>query len=172
MDLKKIVDEVIVLAREVGDYLKEEQLLLKKGDIKLKSNRNYVTYIDKEAEKRLVEGLGKIVPKASFLAEEETVAYEQRKYTWIIDPLDGTTNFVHGDTPYSVSIALMQESQIVLGVVYDPMANQMFAATGAGRAMLNNEPLKVNRHESLKNAYIGFGIYALDSKENKFYRMP
>lgn len=165
MNLKKIVDEVILLAREVGAYLKEEQSLLKKGDIELKSTRNYVTYIDKEAEKRLVKGLSNILPEASFLTEEETVEYEQRKYTWIIDPLDGTTNYVHGDTPYSVSIALMHDSQVVLGVVYDPSADHLFMATDKDDASLNGAPLQVSHQESLTNAYLGFGIpYSLDSK--------
>lgn len=162
---KKTAEEVMTLARATGDYLTGEQHSLKRQEIELKGTRNYVTYIDKEAEKRLVEGLRQILPQAGFLTEEETVAFEPREYTWIIDPLDGTTNYVHGDTPYSVSIALMQEKRIVLGVVFDPVAKQMFVATKEGDALLNGNRLQVSTQATLRNAYIGFGIpYRLDSK--------
>jgi len=163
MNIKRIADEVSALARTTGAYLKAEQQSLQRGEIELKGTRNYVTYIDKEAERRLVEGLSFILPEASFLTEEETVQYEEREYSWIIDPLDGTTNYVHGDSPYSVSIALMCKSQILLGVVFDPVADQLFVATGEGEATLNGSPIEVSSQVSLTNAYIGFGIpYSLD----------
>lgn len=165
MDLNNIVDEVILLARTTGAYLASEQRSLQKQEIELKGTRNYVTYIDKEAERRLVKGLRAILPESAFLTEEETVTFEPRDYSWIIDPLDGTTNYVHGDSPYSVSIALMHETKVILGVVFDPVADQLFVATGNGAATLNGEPLGVSRQESLTNAYIGFGIpYSLDSR--------
>ncbi|MDD2326976.1 MAG: inositol monophosphatase family protein [bacterium] len=166
MDRKRIAEEVIELARATGAYLKSEQQSLQQKEIELKGTRNYVTYIDKEAEKKLVESLRLLLPQAAFLTEEKTVRFEPREYTWIIDPLDGTTNYVHGDTPYSVSIALMQQSQVILGVVFDPVADQLFVATGEGEAYLNGAPLRVSRQESLTNGYIGFGIpYTLDSRE-------
>ncbi len=163
LDLHTLSGGVILLARTTGAYLASEQQSLQKQAIELKGTRNYVTYIDKEAERMLVEGLSLILPEAAFLTEEETVTYQQRDYTWIIDPLDGTTNYVHGDTPYSVSIALMHETKVILGVVFDPVADQLFVATGEGEATLNGKPLAVSRQETLVNAYIGFGIpYSLD----------
>lgn len=163
MDLEQLISEVKILARAVGKYLKEEQRELRKRDIEMKGSRDYVTYIDKEAEKRLVEGLKKLLPEAGFLTEEATVENEIKAYTWIIDPLDGTTNFVHGDTPYSVSIALMKENEIIIGVVHDPMLDQMYFATAGGNAFLNETPLTVSSQSALENAYIGFGIpYSLD----------
>lgn len=165
MDLEKICHEVKELARSTGAYLKAEQGALKKRDIELKGSRNYVTYIDKEAENRLVEGLSRLLPEAGFLTEEETVEFEQKEFTWIIDPLDGTTNYVHGDTPFSVSIALMKGKEIILGIVYDPVAEQLYSATGEGKAFLNDTPLGVSNHTTLTNGYIGFGIpYSLDKK--------
>lgn len=165
MKPQNITNEVIQLARSTGAYLTAEQRSLQREEIELKGTRNYVTYIDKEAERMLVDGLSRILPEAAFLTEEETVIYEQREYSWIIDPLDGTTNYVHGDSPYSVSIALMHETKVILGVVFDPVADQLFVATGNGAATLNGEPLGVSRQESLTNAYIGFGIpYSLDSR--------
>ncbi len=168
IDLEKLCNEVKELALSTGQYLKQEQAVLRKGDIELKGTRNYVTYIDKEAESKLVEGLSKLLPEAGFLTEEETVKFEPRKYTWIIDPLDGTTNYVHGDLPFSVSIALMKAKEIILGVVYDPVAGQMYSATGTGKSFMNDSPIGVSRHSTLVNGYIGFGIpYSLDERGEK-----
>ncbi|HBT85582.1 MAG TPA: inositol monophosphatase [Porphyromonadaceae bacterium] len=165
MFMENLCEKVKIIACEVGEYLKTEQQLLNKKDIELKGTRDYVTYIDKEAENRLINKLKGIFPNSSFLAEEETVEFKETEYTWIIDPLDGTTNYVHGDSPYSVSIALKHENEIVLGVVYDPLADQMFSAISKGKAYLNGSLLEVSQHATLKNAYIGFGIpYKLDEQ--------
>ena len=171
MDLEKLCNEVKELALSTGAYLKTEQAALKKRDIELKGTRNYVTYIDKEAESRLVEGLSRLLPEAGFLTEEETVGFQQKEFTWIIDPLDGTTNYVHGDSPFSVSIALMKGKEIILGIVYDPLAEQMYYATGAGKAFLNDNPIEVSNHSTLVNGYIGFGIpYSLDERGEQILR--
>lgn len=165
MDLEKLCNEVKALARSTGEYLKREQGTLRQKDIELKGTRNYVTYIDKEAERRVVEGVGKMLPEAGFLTEENTVQFEQKAFTWVIDPLDGTTNYVHGDTPYAVSIALMSGRETILGVVFDPVSDQMFHATGKGKAFLNEAPLQVSAQATLVNGYIGFGIpYSLDER--------
>ncbi|WP_352422320.1 inositol monophosphatase family protein [Proteiniphilum sp.] len=168
MDLEKICDKVKELAFSVGTYLREEQAALMKKDVELKGTRNYVTYIDKEAENRLVEGLRELIPGAGFLTEEGTVGFEQKEFTWIIDPLDGTTNYVHGDSPFSVSIALIRGKETVLGVVYDPLASQMYCATGARKVFLNDHPITVSSQSTLVNGYIGFGIpYSLDERGEK-----
>ena len=86
----------------------------------MKGSRDYVSYVDKEAEKQLVKALENYIPDAGFLTEEGTVEQTEKEYTWIIDPLDGTSNYVHGLQPYTVSIALMHKKEIILGVVYDP----------------------------------------------------
>ena len=170
-DMNKLSDKVKTLARSVGEYLKTEQRALNLKDIELKGSRDYVTYIDKEAESLLVKGLKKILPDSGFLAEEETVVYEEKEYTWIIDPLDGTTNYVHGDTPYSVSIALRKNNDTILGVVYDPIADQMFSAISKGNAYLNGKKIDISRHSEIKNAYIGFGIpYSLDQNGERILK--
>ncbi len=163
MDINHICNQVKQIAQSVGKYLIEEQQKLQTNDIELKSTRNYVTYIDKEAERQLVEKLQKLLPSAGFLTEEETVACEQKEWMWIIDPLDGTTNFVHGDTPFSVSIALMRNNEAVLGVVFDPVAKELYYSTENGKAYLNDKPIQVSSHPALENAFIGYGIpYSLD----------
>ncbi len=171
MNINNICVEVESIARSVGEFLKDEQAKLQKSDIELKGTRNFVTHIDMEAEKILVKELTKLIPDTTFLTEEGTVSYAEGKYTWIIDPLDGTTNYVHGDTPYSVSIALMKDKEIVLGVVYDPVADELYSAAEKGEATLNGNPIKVSSHNTLTNAYIGFGIpYSLDEQGEKILR--
>lgn len=171
MNLTIICNEVEQIARSVGEFLKNEQAKLHKSDIELKGTRNFVTHIDMEAEKMLVEKLGKLIPDATFLTEEGTVSYAEGEYTWIIDPLDGTTNYVHGDTPFSVSVALTKNGKIVLGVVYDPVADELYSAIEKGKATLNGNPIKVSSHNTLTNAYIGFGIpYSLDEQGEKILR--
>lgn len=168
MDIDKLCNDVLLLARSVGAYLKEEQEKLKRNDIEVKGTRDYVTYVDKTAEEKLVKGLQELLPDSGFLTEEGTVAFEAKEFTWIIDPLDGTSNYVHGDTTYSVSIALTKNKNTVLGVVYDPVVDQMYWATEKGGAFLNNDPLAVSHHATLENAYIGFGIpYRLDEQGEK-----
>ncbi len=171
MNLNIICIEVEKIARSVGEFLKEEQAKLRQSDIELKGTRNFVTHIDMEAEKILVEKLGKLISDATFLTEEGTVSYAEGKYTWIIDPLDGTTNYIHGDTPFTVSIALMKDKEIILGVVYDPIVDEMYSATEKGKATLNGNPIKVSTHNTLTNGYIGFGIpYSLDQRGEKILR--
>lgn len=165
MDVDKLITEVRKLAHSVGAYLKNEQDELKRKDVELKGTRDYVTYVDKTAEEMLVAGLQKILPESGFLTEEGTIAFEKKTYTWIIDPLDGTSNYVHGDTTYSVSIALTKGDETVLGVVYDPVVDQMYWATTGKGAYLNETPISVSLHASLENGYFGCGIpYRLDDK--------
>lgn len=163
--INTICNEAIEVALATGKYLKEEQQKLSHSAVEMKSARNYVTYIDKTAEKIAVEGLKPIIPDAGFLVEEETVEFKQKAYTWIVDPLDGTTNYIHGDTPYSVSIALMHNNETILGIVYDPIADELYSATSESEATLNQQPVAKSEHKTLENGYIGFGIpYKLDAK--------
>ncbi len=165
MDINGLCSEVKALARSVGEYLVAEQAELKRKDVEMKGTRDYVTYVDKTAEEMLVKGLQALLPDSGFLTEEGTVEYVEKAYTWIIDPLDGTSNYVHGDTTYSVSIALTRGSETILGVVHDPVVNQMYWATEGGKAYLNDEQLSVSRHASIENGYIGFGIpYSLNEQ--------
>lgn len=170
-NLATIRDEVSRIAVSAGNYLKEEQRKMSRSVIEFKGTRNYVTYVDKTAEKQLVRELKKLLPEAGFLTEESTVEFVKNEYVWIIDPLDGTTNYIHGDTPYAVSIALMQNDKIVLGVVYDPVAGELYSATGKEDVSLNGNPIKISEQDSLTNAYIGFGIpYSLDKQGEQILR--
>lgn len=158
IDLNKVLVQVTQSAGLIGSYLKNEQSKLKESAIEMKGLRDYVSYVDMEAEKQLVSKLKQIIPDAGFLTEEETVENKEKEYTWIIDPLDGTSNYVHGIAPYAVSIALMHKKEIILGVVYDPLADEMFSAIKNEQAKLNNEVITVSGKDEMKNSFIGFGI--------------
>lgn len=158
IDLNKLLDQVTQSANLIGNYLKSEQSKLKDSAIEMKGSRDYVSYVDMEAEKQLVNKLKDFIPDAGFLTEEDTIEYEEKEYTWIIDPLDGTSNYVHGITPYTVSIALMHKNEIILGVVYDPMADEMFTAIKNEKAKLNNNTITVSDKNEMQNSFIGFGI--------------
>ena len=165
LDLNKTLKQVCNSAKEIGAYLKTEQSKLKASAVEMKGLRDYVSYVDEEAEKQLVAALKNYIPDAGFLTEEETVKQTEKEYTWIIDPLDGTSNYVHGIAPYNVSIALMHKKEIILGVVYDPLSNEMFTAIKGERAHLNSEVINVSTKDELKNSFLGFGIpYQVDSK--------
>jgi len=156
--IHSLCDEVCRIAITTGKYLKEQQQKIDTSSIEMKGARNYVTYVDKEAERQLVTALSQLLPEAGFLTEEATVEFVEKQYVWIIDPLDGTTNYVHKDTPYSVSIALMKEREILLGVVFDPVAEELYYAVENENARLNQKPIKVSEKNMLQNGYIGFGI--------------
>lgn len=165
MNIQHISTQVQQIARSVGQFLVNEQAKLSKSDIELKGARNFVTHIDKEAEQMLVEKLGELIPDATFLTEEGTVSYTEGKYTWIIDPLDGTNNYIHGSTPYCVSIALTRNEKTILGVVFDPLADELFCAVENEKATLNVVEIKVTAKAELENGYIGFGIpYKVDAR--------
>ncbi len=158
IDLNKLLDQVCETATSIGSYLKNEQTNLKQSAIEMKGSRDYVSYVDKEAEKQLVSALQGFIPNAGFITEEDTIEYVEKEYTWIIDPLDGTSNYVHGIAPYNVSIALMHDKAVLLGVVYDPVAGEMFTAIKGEKARLNDQVITVSDIDAMLNSFIGFGI--------------
>src|SRR5690554_6139780 len=110
MDYKKICEKTIDVARETGLFVKNYRLQ-NKPDVETKGRNDFVTQIDKTSEKKLVEALGQLIPEAGFIAEENTSDKNEDVYNWIIDPIDGTTNFIHGLFPYAISIALQENDR-------------------------------------------------------------
>lgn len=158
MDYKKLCNEVQQIARDAGNFIRTEGSNFKKSDIEFKGITSLVTYVDKTAETRIVEGLKKLIPGSGFVTEEGTAGRSNEKYVWIIDPLDGTTNFLHHLAPHSVSIALMEDDKIVLGVVYEVMQNEMFYAWKGSPAYLNDTEIKVSPTSNIQHALIGTGF--------------
>lgn len=155
------------LLRQVGQFIKGQRNQVGAQDIHHKSLNSLVSFVDQEAEKQLVAGLRAIVPEASFLTEEATVAARKSRYQWIVDPLDGTTNYLHGLAPYAISIALMKEDTCVLGVVYELSLQEMFTALPGQGAKCNGRPIQVSPEKKLQQALFatGFPYHATDRDE-------
>ncbi|MCK5857457.1 MAG: inositol monophosphatase [Bacteroidales bacterium] len=157
-NLEDICLQVVEMSQQVGEYLMEEKGNLSSGDVESKGKHDYVTYVDKTAEKYIVEGLSKIFPPAGFITEEGTESRLGDKFNWIVDPLDGTTNFIHGLAPFCISIALKKDDEIVLGVIYDPNAEEVFYAWEESPAFLNYQPISVSKTSDLDNALLATGF--------------
>ena len=128
MNLEILCTQVQTLAREVGRFIFDERLKFTSDDIIHKGKSDMVTYVDKMAESKIVTALRDLLPGSGFIAEEGTAHDNGEKFRWVIDPLDGTTNFIHGISPFAVSIALMEDQEIVMGVIYEISLDEMFYA--------------------------------------------
>lgn len=168
-DLKIITKQVCKLAQSVGEFLKNEIYKLKSEDIEEKGVHNFVTYVDKSSEIKLMEELSKILPEAGFIAEESPNIKKGERFNWIIDPLDGTTNYIHSLPIYSISIALMEKNEIVLGVVYEVNMQECFYAWKGSKAYLNNRPIQVNTAEELKDTLFATGFPYFDYSKLEQY---
>lgn len=157
INLQSITEQVIEIAREVAVYIKNESENFSLEKVQVKSKNDFVSYVDKETEKQLVEKLKKLVPDAGFITEENTIASEEKEYQWIIDPLDGTTNFIHNSTPYAISIALTHKMQPIIGVVYEITRDEMFYSWLGSKSFLNGVEIHVSEINQLSNAMIAFG---------------
>lgn len=158
MNYKNLCFQVQEIARETGSFIREEGKKITISDIEYKGITSLVTYVDKTAEARIVSALKILIPDSGFVAEEGTADSNNEKYTWIIDPLDGTTNFIHGIAPHSVSIGLKENDKLVLGVVYEVKSDEMFYAWKDSAAYLNGQEIKVSSNSRSEHALIGTGF--------------
>ena len=159
MKEKEIFESVRTLIIEVGDWILTQRLSFGKHHIEEKGLNNLVSYVDKEAETRLVDGLQKILPGSYFLTEEGTILHEKDgEWEWIIDPLDGTTNFVHGIPFYCVSVALRHHQDFTMGIIYEPNLKEFFHAIKGEGAFLNNASIHVSDSPSLAQSVIATGF--------------
>jgi len=158
MNLENIASQICKIAKETGRFLTDERLVFQKDKIETKSANNFVSYVDKAAEQLIVEKLSKLLDSASFITEEGTVDYIEKDYCWIIDPLDGTTNFIHDNAPYCVSIALSYKSELLLGVVYEVCRDECFYAWKEGGAYLNGQKIGVSSVKDFSQSFIELGL--------------
>ena len=169
IDLSRILEQVQKLALEVGNYIAEEADHFDHHKVELKGLNDLVSYVDKTAESKLVKGLAGILPEAGFITEEGTAFHDEEEYRWVIDPLDGTTNFTHGLPVYSISIALMRHQQVVLGVVYEVNRQEMFDAVRGGGARLNGRGIKISSRNALSESLLATGFPYWDFQEMSAY---
>ena len=153
-DLEYLCAEVRQIARKAGAFLRDERQKFDRERVEEKSAHNYVSYVDKESERRLVEQLSTLLPEAGFIAEEGSGSLTDEEYCWVIDPLDGTSNYIHDMAPYSVSIALRDREELLLGVVYEVCRNECFYAWKGGKAFMNGEEIHVSNVEDIKDAFV------------------
>jgi len=158
MNLSSLCNEVRELAVETGQFIKSQQKELTTDTIQSKGLHNFVTFVDTSAEKKIVSSLSKLLPEAGFIAEEGTSNKKSDRYNWIIDPVDGTTNFIHGLAPYAVSIALNEGDETILGVVYEICANECFYAWKGSPAYLNGEVINASNKKLVSESLIATGF--------------
>ena len=169
LDLKKVCREIEIAALEAGEFIQKESVGFDINRTEKKGLNNFVSYVDKGSEKLLVKKLGNILPEAGFLAEEGTSKKVGLKYCWVIDPLDGTTNFLHGLHPYAISIGLKEEDEIVAGVVHEVSGNETFTAWKNGGAWLNGSAIHVSEAARLADSLVATGFpYSDFSRLNSY----
>lgn len=155
---KEFLNTAVTAARLAGDIIVKNLGQLSTSDIQTKQAFDFVTKVDRWSEEVIIQTITKKFPSHSFFAEETLKQEENDNYRWIIDPLDGTTNYIHGFPMFSVSIALEYKKEIILGLVFDPLRDELFYATRDRGAFLNNTRIHVSDITVLKNCLIATGF--------------
>lgn len=145
-------------ARSAGNVIMRHLENVESIQFSNKDKNDFVSQVDLEAEAVIIETLRKAYPDYGFLAEESGLQEGKSDYQWIIDPLDGTTNFRHGFPQFSVSIALAKNGQLINGVVYDPVRQELFTAAKGEGAYLDNRRIRVSKQRGLDEALLGTGF--------------
>ncbi len=158
LDLEQITAEVRQLAIETGAFLREERMNFHRERVQEKNSHDYVSYVDKESERRIVKRLRELVPEAGFIAEEGSGSLTDEKYCWVVDPLDGTTNYIHNNAPYCVSIALRNKEELLVGVVYEVCRDELYWAWKGSKAYLNGKEIHVSEIQTLNESFIELGF--------------
>lgn len=164
--MKKYMDIAKAAAVKAGNILRER--ISGRREIFYKGEINLVTEMDRLSEKTVVETILESFPDHGIMAEEEAQIENDSPFLWIIDPLDGTTNYAHGYPSFSVSIGLESSGDVIVGVVYDPMRDELFSAARGQGAFLNGKPIAVSRNDVLIRSLLatGFPYDRAVSKEN------
>jgi myo-inositol-1(or 4)-monophosphatase len=166
---KTYLEAAVEIAREAGKVLREE--LERPPDIAYKGDFDLVTQADRRSEKVIVERLQKYFPGHAVAAEEGTGKETDSEYRWHVDPLDGTTNFAHGYPCFCVSMALARRSELLLGVIYNPVYEELFVAARGEGASLNGKKMHCSKVVALKNSLLctGFPNHNREAHPNIHY---
>ena len=149
-----------ILIRDFGE--------IEKLQVSLKGPGDFVTASDKKVEKILIEELQKARPSYSILSEEIGEIKNDKSFRWIIDPIDGTANFLHGVPHFAISVALEKQNEIICGIIYDPIKDEMFLAEKGNGAYLNNQRMRVSSRSKLKDCIVFTGGPRIDSEHREF----
>jgi len=164
---ENILTQVILIAKTAGAFIRQERENFSYSKVEIKGLNDLVSYVDKTTEEIIVKELSSIFNEAGFIVEENTRS-EKKEYNWIVDPLDGTTNFIHGIPCYAVSIALEHHGEIILGVVYEVSRDECFYAQKDKGAFLDGRAIEVSPRKDLSESLIatGFPIYNFERMDN------
>lgn len=159
MQLEKILEAVKQLAVDAGTFIAEQRQNFDASRVESKQSHDYVSYVDKGCEQMIVARLKEILPEAGFITEEKTTTQkdDNAELFWVVDPLDGTTNFIHDLAPYCVCIALRNKTDILLGVVYEVTRKELYSAAKGGGAFLNEKPIHVSARTDMDDALVMIG---------------
>jgi len=145
-------------ARAAGDIIVRNMDRLDRIKVVTKQNNDFVSIVDQKAEEAIISILKQSYPDHGILAEESGIQDASSDFQWIIDPLDGTTNYLHGFPQFAVSIALKHKNRLEVGVIYDPVSQELFSASRGNGATLNGKKIRVTGHKGLHNALLGTGF--------------
>ncbi len=172
LNLEELCMKVIEISREAGKFMQREAANFDISKIEHKGTNDLVSYVDKETEKTLVKKLAAILPEAGFITEEGTVEKGDKVLKWIIDPLDGTTNFLHRLPTYSISIALMEGETLLLGVVNEVNLQEVFYAWKGGGAYCNGKKIQVSPINKLDSSLVATGFpYNLLTQSDNYFKI-
>ena len=156
--MQPMLNIAVRAAQHAGDFIVRKINKLPDLKVEVKAVNDYVSEVDREAESRIIEELLKAFPTHGILAEESGSIDGEDEYRWIIDPLDGTTNYLHGFPHYAVSIACEHRGRLAHGVIYDPFKQELFAASRGDGATLNNRRIRVAKLKSIEGALLATGF--------------
>lgn len=155
--MQPMLNIAVRAARSAGDLILRSTDNIGHLQVDQKGKNDFASEVDRKSEREIINIIRAAYPDHAILAEESG-AHKGNEFVWIIDPLDGTTNFLHGFPQYAVSIALKHKGKLEVGVIYDPLRDELFTARRGGGAMLNNRRIRVTRQSSMKGALIGTGF--------------
>jgi myo-inositol-1(or 4)-monophosphatase len=156
-----MLNTAVKAARRAGAIINRGSLDVDRLSVRLKRENDFVSEVDQMAEQAIIQTLQEAYPKHAILGEETGACGGEvgaSEYQWIIDPLDGTTNFLHGVPQYAVSIALLHRGQLSQAVIYDPVRNDLYTASRGRGAFLNDRRIRVSRRDKLQDSLIGTGF--------------
>lgn len=173
MNLDSLTQELGQIAQQAGAFIQQESRSFDRRATEYKDVNNLVSYVDKETEKQLVDALAKLLPEAGFITEEGTTgkAADQTGLNWIIDPLDGTANFIHGLPVFSVSVALADGKTPIAGVVYDINRDECFSAYAGGGAFCRGRTGTPERIQVSPAPTLGESLIATGFPYSRFEQM-
>lgn len=162
-------EKVEQLIKVVGEYIRNERNHFNSSSVEHKDIHDMVSYVDKTSEEKLIDGLQSIIPGSSFLAEETGILENSSMYKWIIDPLDGTTNFIHNIPHYCISVGLQHNDQTIAGWVYEICNNEMYFGFAGNGAFMNKIPIRVTKTSELHQSLMGTGFPVREFEKLKEY---